>query len=95
MPGIAALENYHKQFGTAFSGFSDMNIHIVQQVADEARVVTRMITRVRHTGAFSGIPATGRTVALASIRIDRIEGGKIAEHWSVGDLAGLMQQWQG
>jgi len=33
-------------------------------------------------------------VALATIRIDRIQGGKIAEHWSVADVAGLIQQLQ-
>ncbi|MFN6455887.1 MAG: ester cyclase [Nostoc sp. EfeVER01] len=28
------------------------------------------------------------------IRIDRVQDGKIAEHWSVSDAAGLMQQLQ-
>ncbi len=92
--GIPALTAYHEQFGTAFAGFSDMDIQILQQVADTTKVVTHMVTRLRHTGAFNGIPATGKTVTLVSIRIDRIEGSKIAEHWSVGDLAGLMRQLQ-
>ena len=92
--GLSALVTYHEQFGTAFAGFSDIDIQIVQQVADITKVVTHMVTQLKHTGAFNGIPATGKTVTLASIRIDRIEDGKIAEHWSVGDLAGLMQQLQ-
>ncbi len=37
---------------------------------------------------------TGRfsLVEVASIRIDRFEGDKIAEHWSVADMAGLIEQ---
>lgn len=92
--GIPALRAYHQQFGTAFAGFTEMNIQIVQQVADTTKVVTHMVTGFRHTGPFNSVPATGRTVTLTSMRIDRIEHGKIAEHWSVGDLAGLMQQLQ-
>ena len=39
-----------------------------------------------------GHKPTGKTVTLDTIRIDRVEAGKIAEHWSVADMAGLMQQ---
>jgi predicted ester cyclase len=31
---------------------------------------------------------------LATIRIDRLAAGRIAEHWSVADMAGLMSQIQ-
>lgn len=90
--GIPALRAYHEGFATAFAGFSEMDITTVQQIADRTRVVTHMATRLRHTGPFNGIAATGKTVTLESMRIDRIEKGKIAEHWSVGDLAGLLMQ---
>ena len=92
--GLAALMAYHEGFGTFFAGFSDMNIHVVQQVADDTKVVTHMRTGLKHTGPFNGVSATGKSVTLESMRIDRIEDGKIAEHWSVGDLAGLMGQLQ-
>jgi predicted ester cyclase len=54
--------------------------------------MTHMVTSGRHSGDFMGVPATGRSVSLATIRIDRIVDGKIAEHWSVADMAGLVQQ---
>lgn len=90
--GLAALRAYHEGFGTAFAAFSDMQINLQQQVAEADRVVTQILATVRHTGTFLGIAPTGRTVSLATIRIDRMQGGKIAEHWSVADMAGLMQQ---
>jgi predicted ester cyclase len=45
-----------------------------------------------HNGAFAGVPATGRTVTLPGINVERLAGGKIVEHWSQFDLAGLMRQ---
>lgn len=87
--GLSALRAYHAQFATAFS---DMQINLQQQVAEADRVVTQIIATVRHVGTFLGIAPTGRTVSLATIRIDRMQGGKIAEHWSVADMAGLVQQ---
>jgi steroid delta-isomerase-like uncharacterized protein len=88
--GIDLLRAYHQGFLEAYSGVSDVSINIVQQVADEDRVVTHMVTSGTHTGDFMGLPPTGRTVSLATIRIDRIHDGKIAEHWSVSDMAGVM-----
>ncbi len=83
--GLEALRLYHEQFGKAFAAFQDPKIEIEQQIAEDDRVVTQMVTRARHA-------STGKFVSLATIRIDRLNGGKIAEHWSVADMAGLMQQ---
>ncbi len=90
--GLTALRAYHEQFFADFSAFSLVEIHIVQQVAEGDRVVTQMATRAAHTGPFYGVPPTGKDVSLATIHIDRLRAGKIAEHWSVADVAGLMQQ---
>lgn len=79
-------------FGAAFSGFLDVGVWMVQQVADTNMAVTRMVIQLRHVGPFDGMAATGKTMALGSMRIDRIENGKDDEHWRVGDLAVLAQQ---
>lgn len=83
--GLDSLRSYHEQFGEAFAAFSDPSIEIVQQVAEADRVVTQMMTRARHR-------PSGKSVSVMTIRIDRLADGKIAEHWSVADMAGLMQQ---
>lgn len=90
--GLGPLHTYHEQFLVALASVSSIQIDIVQQVAEADRVVTQLTTRMRHTGTFMGHAPTGKTVALDTIRIDRLEAGKIAEHWSVADIAGLMQQ---
>jgi SnoaL-like polyketide cyclase len=44
----------------------------------------------RHT--FLGIAPTGKQVTINTIDIWRVEGGKLAEHWDVIDIAGIRQQ---
>lgn len=90
--GLAALYAYHEQFAAFLAAFSDVQITLQQQVAEADRVVTQILTTARHTGPFMGHPGTGRAVALATIRIDRLHDGRIAEHWSVADMAGFMAQ---
>jgi predicted ester cyclase len=90
--GLENVRAYHQGLLDAFAGMSEVGIEIKQQIAEADRVMTHMVTSGRHTGEFMGIAPTGRNVRLATIRIDRIADGKIAEHWSIGDMAGLMQQ---
>ena len=86
------MRGYHEQFAAQFAAFSDSAIDVVRQVGESDQVVTQLVTRARHTGDFAGMPATGKAVSLATIRIDRLENGRIAEHWSVADVAGLLEQ---
>jgi predicted ester cyclase len=44
------------------------------------------------SGAFQGIPPTGKEATLTSTDIYRIVDGKIVEQWTEADMLGLMQQ---
>lgn len=93
--GIDALRVYHESFfDDFFAAFPDIQIEIVQQVAEGDRVVSYITSHGKHSGLFYGIAPTGRSISTSVIRIDRVQDGKIAEHWSVSDAAGLMQQLQ-
>jgi predicted ester cyclase len=39
-----------------------------------------------------GLPPTGRRVAFDVFDLLRIRDGKVVEHWSVTNMAGLIQQ---
>ena len=45
-----------------------------------------------HLGEWMGIKPTGREVRLKGINIDRVEGGRIAEHWGEADTIGMLVQ---
>jgi predicted ester cyclase len=93
--GLDALRVYHDSFfDNFFSAFPDIKIEIMLQVSEGDRIATYITSQGTHSGAFCGILPTGKHISTSVIRIDRIQEGKIAEHWSVSDAAGLMQQLQ-
>lgn len=61
-------------------------------VAEGDKVVVRWVQQGAQSGTFMGIPATGRQYTMAGIDIHRLRDGRMAEHWHVVDLLGLLQQ---
>jgi steroid delta-isomerase-like uncharacterized protein len=95
-PGASPNRDGLIAFMTMFrNAFSDIQVDIFDQVAEDDKVVTRKAINATHTGPFMGVPATGRRVALNLVDIIRIREGKYAEHWAVRDTASLMQQLTG
>nr|WP_198980539.1 ester cyclase [Herbaspirillum sp. ASV7] len=41
---------------------------------------------------YMGVPPTGRKLRFTSCDIFRVAEGKFAEHWGMGDIAGVMAQ---
>jgi steroid delta-isomerase-like uncharacterized protein len=94
---------YHSPYGSTrewwistdkalFPAFSDFTVTILDQVAERRKVVTRLLMRGTHTDDFLGIPSNGKEASLEIVTIDRIENGKIAEHWFSSDFSGFLQQ---
>jgi steroid delta-isomerase-like uncharacterized protein len=82
-----------KQFIWGFStSFPDLHLTIEDMVADEDKVAARVTFRGTHRGEFMGIPPTGKQVTFSSMEMNRIVGGKVAEHRFVVDMLGLLQQ---
>ena len=77
------------------TAFPDITLTIDDVVAEGDRVAFRGTLRGTHRGEFLGVPATGRTVAVAIMDIIRVEGGLIAEHWGGPDLFDLARQLEG
>lgn len=90
--GLENLRSWHQQLFQNFTAFSNLEIKVSEQISEGDKVATRIVSRGKHTGEFMGFSATGKTIELVNIRIDRIEDGKISEHWATFDLAGLMEQ---
>jgi predicted ester cyclase len=82
-----------QQFGLSFYLAFSQGQHLFEQiiVADD-KVVTCGTFNATHSGDFQGLPPTDKQIKLSIMHIDRIENGKIMEHWGQGDAIGLMQQ---
>jgi steroid delta-isomerase-like uncharacterized protein len=61
-------------------------------VAEGEKVVTRFVWTGTHRGIFLGIPATGRSVEVKGVVIDRLKDGKMADSRILMDTMSLMQQ---
>ena len=73
-------------------GISDHWMRIEDMIAEDDRVAVRLQSHARHTGAFMGMPATGKEYTVSEIHIFRIRDGQVSEHWYSGDMLGVMQQ---
>jgi steroid delta-isomerase-like uncharacterized protein len=89
---IRGVENIKEFYTELRNAFPDINFTIVDQVAEENKVVTHWTATGTHKGEFKGIPATGQKVKFSAIDIDRISNGKFVECWTNMDELGLMQQ---
>ena len=65
---------------------------VVDQIAEGDKVVTRIVSTGTHTGAFQGIPATGKPIRVDGILIERYANGRIVERWDQFDQLGMLQQ---
>jgi steroid delta-isomerase-like uncharacterized protein len=75
-----------------WQAFPDMHWVVKERVGEGDKVVTRFKWTGTHRGAFMGIPATGRSVEVKGVVIDRLEQGKMADSRILMDTLGLMQQ---
>jgi predicted ester cyclase len=82
-----------KAFGmTFYLAFSQGQHSFDEVLVTDNKVVTYGKFTAKHLGEFQGLPPTGQQISLSIMHIDRIEDGKIVEHWGQGDALGLMQQ---
>ena len=73
-------------------GMPDVEFTICDMVITPDKVAVRVVMTGTHTGDFFGIPPTGRRVAVNQLQIERIENGKLVEHWRQTDDLGMMRQ---
>jgi predicted ester cyclase len=70
----------------------DLEIDVLDQVAESDRVVSRLTIRGTHLGEWQGIPPTGKRFTISGMVMRRITDGKIVERWDNLDWLGIFQQ---
>jgi steroid delta-isomerase-like uncharacterized protein len=82
-----------KQIVTFFrAAYPDLAFTVEDLIADGDKVASRWTARGTNTGAFMGMPPTGKQVTIPGILIVRVAGGKMVESWVNFDALGMMQQ---
>ena len=74
------------------AAFEAITVTVVDQIENGDMVATRWAVTARQTGEFFGVPSTGRTATLTGTTFDRVQDGKLAEHWAEVGVAPFLQQ---
>ena len=88
-PGVEGLKDVLRGMRAAFP---DLAFSIKEQVSEGDKVASRFEWTGTHRGTFLGVPATGRSVRVWGIVIDRLEQGRIKDTRILMDIFGLMMQ---
>lgn len=86
------LEGMKQRWGMLLAAFPDFQIEIHDLVAEGNLVSMRSTGRGTHQGDFFGVPATGKKVVFSEINLNRIEGGRMQEHWAERSTLEVMRQ---
>ena len=85
-------EGLKEVIGMLRAAFPDMHWVVDEMIAEGEKVVTRFTWTGTQQGTFMGMPATGRSVAVKGVVIDRIIGGMMTDSRILMDTMGMMQQ---
>lgn len=88
-PGAAGFIAF---FGMFRAAFPDLHYTIDDTIAEGDTVVQRTTGHGTMTGAFLGMPATGKHADWPEIHITRFANDKAVEHWANIDQMGMLQQ---
>ncbi|MBI1228461.1 MAG: ester cyclase [Bacteroidetes bacterium] len=72
-------------------GFSDLKIHIHEQVGEGDIVASRKTIEATHTGEIMGHAATGKRVVINVMDFVRLKDGKYVDHWGRNDIMQVIQ----
>ena len=90
--GECGIEGLKEELGYVLTAFPDLRITVEDVVAEGDRVVARITYWGTQRERFAGIPASGRRMQVSGVDIHRVEDGRIAETWSMFDMAAAHQQ---
>ncbi len=92
--GVArvGLERWKAIVAENHSAFSDFQVKILMQIAENELVATRWQFTATQTGTYLGHPPSGEQATWTGVQLDRIVGGRIVESWVDWDKYALFEQ---
>lgn len=92
VPAGRSAERFADMIGLYRLAFPDLRVEIQDQIAESDRVVSSVRMQGTQTGPLLGIGASGKTVDITGIRVDRLAEDKISESWFYMDGLGMLEQ---
>jgi len=79
-------------FAARIAGIPDLKVTIEASVVTPDKIAASFVYTGTHGGTYFGIAPTGKPLHFTSCDIFRVQNGKLAEHWGMGDIAGILAQ---
>jgi len=86
------LGRFQEVLSALFFAFPDLQVEVLDAIAEGDRVVVRYALSGTHRGVFQGIAPTGRRVMGGGTSIFHMEDSRIVEEWWQADLLALLRQ---
>ena len=78
--------------GVLCMGMTDMDMTFLRVIAEGDLVAVDYTNAMTHSGAFYGVPATGKRVLGTGQLMREVKDGKVTAEWQTTNALGLMQQ---
>ncbi len=92
-PGLPdGVEGVKAVLGMIRQAFPDHDAKVTHMIAEGDLVATYKTFTGTNLGPLFGAPPTGKRATIRVMDFVRYRDGKVAEHWNIVDMAGLMQQ---
>lgn len=93
--GVTPKQGSVAFFAARLKGIPDLKVAIEVLVASKDHFAASFVYTGTHQGVLFGVPPTGKSLRFTSCDIFRVARGKIAEHWGMGDVAGVLARIKG
>ena len=91
-PGV-----FQERARAVHEAFADLTGQVEQLLIDDERerIAWRWTLRGRQRLPFLAEPSTGRTITLSGVNFQRLERGRVSEHFTLFDALGAVRQMRG
>jgi predicted ester cyclase len=93
--GKSAKQNSVDFFAARLAGMPDLSVTVETSLITPDKVAASFVYTGTHGGTYFGVAPTGRRLHFTSCDIFRVKDGLLAEHWGMGDIAGILAQLRG
>jgi len=91
-PGKSQKQASVDFFAARLAGIPDLRCTVEASVATADKAAASFVYAGTHGGTYFGVAPTGRALRFTSCDIFLVQGGRIVEHWGMGDIAGVLAQ---
>lgn len=89
MNGVEEFKGFVRVFRAAFP---DLQLEVIDSIANSDSVCTRLTVTGTHLGDFFGLSATGNSIEGSAIVMSYFDSGKIIREWELIDDMALQEQ---